>query len=262
MAPPTRHVPAALIRVHVLTRSCLEFGAMLLIGVTSRRASLSLGLLGAIASCATYPGEANAQNTLAIYNFVGQPGNQATTLVTNVAMGLTASDLARSNDLVPAGHSDTMAATNWPTTPNLANINLGFYTFTLTPNGGSILNLSQLQIPLEGPSSGPNQVVVRSSLNNFATNIAAPFTVPQGQPLTYSVDLTATMFQNLVSPITFHVYGFGANHANGQLRFFPNTVVTGTVTPVPEPALMLSVASVFGGLAWRLRRVAGLICKL
>src|SRR5262245_31424952 len=183
---------------------------MFLIGVSRRRASLSLGLLGAIAYCVTYPEAANAQNTLAIYNFVGQPGNQATTPATNVAMGLTASDLARSSDLVPAGHSDTMSATNWPTTPSLANINLGFYTFTLTPNSGSFLNLSQLQVPLEGPSSGPAQVVVRSSLDNFATNIAAPFTVPQGQPETYSVNLMGAIYQNLVSPITFHVYAYDA----------------------------------------------------
>jgi hypothetical protein len=230
-----------------------------LCGLAARPA---LTLLCAVAALlAIGGGTACAQGNIVTYDYTGQSGNQATTPASSVAAGLTASDIARSSDLVPDSQAGTMSATNWPTTATLANINLGSYTFTLTPTEGFVLNLSQLQIPLLRTGAGPGQVAVRSSLDNFATNIAAPFTPPTGSsPSTYTVDLTAPGFQNLTSPITFHVYGYNANNSVGSLRFYPSTVVTGTVTPVPEPALALSAAAVAAGLAGLYRRARRAPC--
>ncbi|HEY1376337.1 MAG TPA: hypothetical protein VGF55_06060 [Gemmataceae bacterium] len=216
----------------------------------------ALTLLVAGAAVAAGAGAVRAQSTIVAYDYTGLPGNQTTTPASSVATGVSATDIARSSDLVPSLAANTMSANNWPTSLTLTDPTLGFYTFTLTPSSGFALNLSQLQIPLQSSGGGPDQVVVRSSLDGFTTDIGPPFMPLNNTLSTDTIDLTAATFQNLTSPIEFHVYGYFANNGpNGQLRFFPSTVVTGSVAPTPEPALTLSAAAAATGLAWLYRGI-------
>jgi hypothetical protein len=64
-----------------------------------------------------------------------------------------------------------------------------------------------------------------------------------------SVPLTAAQFQGLTNPVEFRIYI--STPATGQSLEFDNFTVTGTVTPVPEPAGILLIAA---GAGWWVRR--------
>ena len=124
-----------------------------------------------------------------------------------------------------------------------------YYEFTVTPRPGSAMSLTEVRFNAERSASGPRNFVIRSSANNFATNIAAAVSPanPQLSVLTApnpvntffftgdtAVAVTgakATMsgatYSNLTGPITFRIYAFNAEDAIGSFSI-DNVELVGT----------------------------------
>lgn len=124
----------------------------------------------------------------------------------------------------------------WPTATTI-DTNM-YLEFTLTPNIGYTLNLSSIDLNIRrsttgSPSgSGPRTWALRSSLDGFASNITAQ-TLTTSAP-TVTVNLGG-IYNNLMSPITFRLYGYDVFINSGGLnRFvFENITVRGlTLLPV------------------------------
>jgi len=130
--------------------------------------------------------------------------------------------------------NNTYNAKNFPTS---SNINTGsYFSFTLTPNTTYAINFASLVFSRQKSSTGPVTWAIRSSIDNYAANIGSTFT-PGTSSGIETIDLSNTSFQNITSAVTFRIYGWDADTANGTGRIsdftFNGTVTGGTVITAP-----------------------------
>ena len=123
---------------------------------------------------------------------------------------------------------------NWE--PGLT-INLAEYNqFTITPTAGHVLTLSTLsftQIINEDPPSGTSSWALRSSLDNYASDIATGTALTSAQSPV--VPLPAINFTN-IGAVTFRFYLINAN-SNGTRWTMDEVTLAGTVVTLPaDPA--------------------------
>lgn len=122
-------------------------------------------------------------------------------------------------------YNNTMyyGAGGWPT----GAINTSAYLqFSLTPNAGYTLNISSLEIDMRRGTQngqGPRSWSIRSSLDGFTADIASGSLNPNSS--TETVTLNST-YNNLLSTITFRIYGYQSN-GNANTFAFDNIAVRG-----------------------------------
>jgi hypothetical protein len=124
-----------------------------------------------------------------------------------------------------------------------------FATFTITP--GAEMGLTDLQFDaMRGGGATPRGYVVRSSADNFATDLATADLLTARPTYTHvTVPLTGAAFQDLTSPIEFRLYVYAP--ASGNSVDWDNITLNGTIAPEP---VGLSILGLAGVLAWRRRR--------
>ena len=125
-----------------------------------------------------------------------------------------------------------------------------YYQVTLTPQAGKALTLSQITFKSQRSSTGVRTFAVRSSADNYATNLSATATstsvsVQPNNIFFVLTDGTTTAAQistgntvnltnsNLVNPITFRFYGWNAEAAGGSFSI-DDVVFTGS-TATADP---------------------------
>jgi hypothetical protein len=153
---------------------------------------------------------------------------------------------------------------NWPIgatdgSDTFANIgvNLGeYYSVTLTPQAGFTLSLTSITFTLQRTTNGIRQYLVRSSADNYATNLPASI-APANTNLSV---VTANVFQvvdastasvaytgstvtlggagytNVSGPVTFRFYGFNAETTGGSFSI-DDVKVTGSTTATNAPTI-------------------------
>ena len=110
-----------------------------------------------------------------------------------------------------------------------------FFTFTLTANTGSLLNLSSLEFDAaKGGATTPRGFVIQSSADNFAANLAGPTDISSLRPTIthYSTDLTGASFQG-IHKISFRLFTYSPSV--GSTVEYDNIAVNGMVGQVPTP---------------------------
>ena len=87
-----------------------------------------------------------------------------------------------------------------------------YFEFTLTPNADYKIDFSSFDFTAQSTIlTGPPYISVRSSLDNFATNIGGSLTLLSfGTPVPNSINLSSSTYQNITHPITFRIYAWGA----------------------------------------------------
>ncbi len=123
-----------------------------------------------------------------------------------------------------------------------------FFGFAITPDAGFSLDLDSLVFDARASGTGPKEVVVRSNVDGFSSNLAT-FDLPG---TSFGIDLTTTFdssFDALDSTVAFWITGIGATGSKGTLRV-DNVVLDGTVSPIaqstPEPTMILGTLAVLG----------------
>lgn len=112
------------------------------------------------------------------------------------------------------------------------SINTGkYYEVTITPKYANSLTLTKLNFLFKRDSSGVRTFAVRSSLDGFAANLPASIS-PANKALKvqtgnvffsfYDTDslqkgstITLSNFKNLITPVTFRIYGWNAENTDG-----------------------------------------------
>ncbi|GAP93556.1 hypothetical protein [Leptolyngbya sp. NIES-2104] len=174
-----------------------------------------------------------------------------------------------------ANNSGIYVAADVATTSAAAVTNNSFFSFTVTPTGGTLLNLNFLRFDaaftglpsIGGQASSYTSFSLRSSLDNYSSDTGGVLTTntrsPTFSPMTFS--LTAPAYQNLAAPITFRVYVFGVSYSrptpprftDGAGARFDNVTLDATpITPVPfafTPLPGLALAWVTGAARQRMR---------
>lgn len=107
--------------------------------------------------------------------------------------------------------------------------NNSYFYFTVTPTPGQTMNLTSLVFnAARGGASTPRGYVIRSSVDNFATNIAAGDLLSQRTVFNaHTIDLSGASFQGLNGSVTFRVYIYGPS--TGVSIDMDDLTVNGTI---------------------------------
>ncbi|MBG9377236.1 hypothetical protein I5907_13425 [Panacibacter sp. DH6] len=150
----------------------------------------------------------------------------------NVVANLSVSGIGRSAGIAGANANNRYNANNWGTGTSIDLTK--YFSFTLTPSAGYEMGLNDLIINLQTSSTGPLSFSLRSSLDGYTTDIGT-FTNAGGSTTNFSIDLTATLFQDLTAPVSFRLYGWNASGTTGgcsinDFEFNGYVVPVGTIT--------------------------------
>jgi hypothetical protein len=120
---------------------------------------------------------------------------------------ITASGIRRGTGISWVNTTGSFTAAGWTLLGLDSN---DYFEFTLIPNPGYKIDFSSFNFTAESTLlTGPNSMSVRTSLDNFASSIAGSLTtLTLGSPTPYSINLSASAYQNITTPITFRIYGF------------------------------------------------------
>ncbi|PZR11379.1 MAG: hypothetical protein DI539_20685, partial [Flavobacterium psychrophilum] len=150
------------------------------------------------------------------------------------------SGVGRGPGIVGTGANNRYNANNWASTFDSND----YYYFTITAQAGYKINFTNLVYSSQASGTGPTTIVVRSSADNYASNIATPST--NGD----TVGLSGTAYQNITGSITFRIYGYGATMTSGTFSIndfsFSGSVVEIPVTTAPQITSTLAANSFVG----------------
>lgn len=118
--------------------------------------------------------------------------------------------------------------------------NTRYIEWTLTPANGDAINFSSLIYSSQKSGSGPGNFAIRSSADNFATDIANP-----GATGT-TLSLAGAQFQGVASAITFRLYGWGATGPGGTFSVNDFTFTGNIVTAPPQVTVAVTNRSACG----------------
>jgi Secretion system C-terminal sorting domain len=152
--------------------------------------------------------------------------------------------------------------------PTNATIDLNkYFQFRVTPNSGFIVNISEITFQIRNSTTGPTAWILRSSVDNFATNIAtssALITTTFAQNTSGSL-ASNTNLQGVGSGIIFRLYGVSATNTSGNIRV-DNLTILGTITAgsssplvtVSKPSIALGNTTIGTPSATQTYNVSGL----
>jgi hypothetical protein len=187
------------------------------------------------------------------YSFTGADGDEATFAVDSQPSDGTASDMGRGSGVNPSSNAGTFSASSWST----GGLDVDdYFTFSLTPDPGFQLSLTELQLDERRSGTGIRDWSIRSSLDAFAADIGTAFSVPDNTSTRtdQSIDLTGGMFEDLTSAIEFRIFGYNAEGGGGTWRL-DNVDLFGTITPVPEVSGNVWIAlGLTGFFFWNVKR--------
>ena len=146
---------------------------------------------------------------------------------------ITVSGIGRSPGITGKNANDRYNADDWSI---LSTLNTDdYYYFTLTPAAGYRINFSSFVYTSQSSPTGPVSFAIRSSIDQYQTNIGAP--TSSGT----TIDLSG--YQNISSEITFRFYAWGGNNIQGTFSVNDFTFNGTVILFVPLSAPVLSSPS-------------------
>lgn len=183
--------------------------------------------------------------TLVVYNFSGAPGNQAAQAPASgwPATNVIATNITRGAGVVAENGVDSINSLNW----SMGSLISGdYYEVTISPAAGYKLSLDSLNFAERRSATGIRDFELRSSLDGYTTALIT-VNVPDNDSFrNHSLPLPSD-FDSLETSVTFRLFGYNAEAANGTWRLSNNTAgggvplgfsILGEVSPVsaiPEP---------------------------
>ncbi|WP_338375878.1 choice-of-anchor D domain-containing protein [uncultured Flavobacterium sp.] len=139
---------------------------------------------------------------------------------------ITVSGIGRGTGISGSNANNRYNASGWDNT--VFDVN-DYFQFTLTPNTGFAINFTNFIYTSQASGTGPTNFVYRSSVDGFSSNIGTALVTGT------TISLTAGAYQNITTPITFRIYGWGASGSGGTFSIndftFNGTVVaTGPIS--------------------------------
>ncbi|HEY4056580.1 MAG TPA: DUF4215 domain-containing protein, partial [Kofleriaceae bacterium] len=166
------------------------------------------------------------EESIVAFAFTGATGSETTFNAEAVSPQLMSPiAFSRGAGLTAATASGTFNSSSW----SLGFDTNDYVTFTLAPTGANKMTMLALVFDQQRSATGPDMWSVRSSLDNYATDIQTGTLPTSGAFVTTRVTLGAG-FANLITPITLRIYGWDAAASGGTLRF-DNVSVIGSVEP-------------------------------
>jgi cysteine-rich repeat protein len=149
-------------------------------------------------------------------SFTGAAGNEPTFAAEIADPGLAITPvISRGPGLTASVAENAFSASAWTLDTVIDPVD--FYSFTVTPLPGETMRLLALQLDERRSATGIHSWSVRSSLDDFASDIAL-FTVPDDILFrTQTIPLPAP-FQSLTTAVELRIFGFAAEFPGGTWR--------------------------------------------
>ena len=163
-------------------------------------------------SCAT-----PVTGMIATWNLASATGSQVSSPATAMAAGITAGVITRSAGLNAATGAGSINSTNWPSG---ALDPTKYYTFTVTPPAGCVLDLTTLSIDTKVSTTGPASGALATSADSFAATTSVATNAP-GTP--------AVSVSGATGQIEVRVYGYLASMAAGTFRIQNALILNGSL---------------------------------
>lgn len=141
---------------------------------------------------------------------------------------LTVSGIGRGSGINGNAGGDRYNSNSWNT---VALDTDAYFTWTLTPSSGYQVSFVDLQFIAQKSGSGPTNASIRSSLDSFASDIDSWTMSASSQTFpSRTITLSGASFQDILTPIEFRLYGWGASGASGTYSI-NSFVFNGSVSP-------------------------------
>ncbi len=174
---------------------------------------------------------------------------------------ITVSGVGRGTGINGSNANNRYNADGWSTAVSI-DVN-DYFEFTLTPNLGYYIDFNELLYTSQASGNGPTLFAVRSSVDGYTSNIAAPTSVGG------TVSLTSTSFDTISSAISYRIYGYSAVLASGtfsvnDFNFTGNVVcidpvaftVTGGGTGCENTGVAVGLSGSQVGISYQLKNGA------
>lgn len=133
---------------------------------------------------------------------------------------ITVSGIGRGPGILANDANNRYNARAWSTTFDATD----HFHWTLTPDPGYAMNLESLVYTGQTSTTGPTTAVLRSSVDGYTNDIGSP-TITGA-----TIDLGGPAYQNITSPITFRIHGYGGSNASVGTFSINDFAFHGTVT--------------------------------
>ncbi|MCW1147077.1 choice-of-anchor D domain-containing protein [Flavobacterium lacisediminis] len=161
------------------------------------------------------------------WNTFGNTGTETTEPSVFNNVNVAASNLTQGT-ITPAANANRFGGTGWFNTGNTAAGNTiaeavagnDYIQFIVTPNAGFSFTPTSLVFNWDKSGTGPQNVVLRSSVDGFASNIGI---VAPTAAIGTSNTITISGLSNITVTTTFRIYGYGATGTGGTGGFDTST---------------------------------------
>ncbi len=170
--------------------------------------------------------------TLIAFEFSGANGDETSATSSSNASNMSSSTLTRGAGISAAANTDGFRASGWSTTSIADAVSINDYMqITLTPNAGYEFSVSSIQFNIQRSATGLSAIALRSSVDNYASNLDAEKSITDATNTTQSVTFSFTQ-ANSSSAVTYRLYGYAeAAAGTGGFEGTGNDiVVTGVVS--------------------------------
>jgi hypothetical protein len=157
------------------------------------------------------------------------------------------SGIGRGAGITASSAQNRYSASSWNTT---SIDTTAYFTFTLTPNSGYVINFTDFIYTGQASGAGPTSFTFRSSVDGFSADIGSPTAIGT------TIDLSGAAYQGVSSAIEFRLYGWNASAGTGTFSVNDFTFDGSVVSAVPEPAewgmiSALGLLGICGVSTWR-----------
>ncbi|KAA9327312.1 Calx-beta domain-containing protein [Adhaeribacter soli] len=189
--------------------------------------------------------EAFAQTRIAQYSFPNSTGSEDSIAVDAQPANATFRHMKRGTGVTPSGSAGTISASAWST----GALDLDdYFTFSVKPAAGYQITIDSIKLDERRSGTGIRDWAVRSSVDNFTTNIAT-FNVPDDTNTRKNNKITlGSAFDNLTTGVSFRFYGYTAEAAGGTWRL-DSVEVYGSIQSAGPAAATLNFASATSSVA-------------
>jgi len=149
---------------------------------------------------------------------------------------ITVSGIGRGAGIAGNAANNRYNTSSWDTT---SLDTTGYIEFVLTPVAGYQIDFTNFIYTGQASGSGPTNVVFRSSVDSFASNVGTALI--NGT----TISLTDAAFQNVSAPITFRLYAWGASASGGTFSV-DSFEFNGVVELSPTPQVSAAPSTITG----------------
>ena len=167
------------------------------------------------------------------FEFATATGSEVTYASNFNDANLTSSVISRGTGLTASGNTGRFNAIDWATT-SIANAvsNDDYMEFTITPNTGYQFDVSSIVINVQRSASGPSAVALRSSVNNYTTNLDAEYAITDNTTTQIFTFTFAQANSNVAVTYRFYMYAEATTGSGGiGDGAGDDIIVNGTVSP-------------------------------